>query len=206
MLNVTDEAMAKVIANHRTGYRMADGHISLEADVQRIEEILRKHVSTAGRKTGKRVLDIGCGIGLAALGAFKIYGPDAEYVLLDKDGIEQNKKRAFFHITTENFGSSGCLDEAKEFLESNGASDVTCVDINKEKFPAGKFNIIMSALSCGFHYPVDTYSAQIKAAAKKGTVLLLDVRKEHMIDAVREFGKPVQQIEMMKHFTCVWKF
>jgi len=201
------EAKARnmLLAYHRTGYKPEQVEASLEADMRRIEIIVRKGL---GRKPvgRKRVLDIGCGIGLASMAVHGYFGNKAEYVLLDKDAVD-DKPKGFYHGKADGFGSSGCLEQAVEFLTSNGVEDVSCVDISREPFPAGKFNVIISTLSCGFHYPVSTYAAQIKAAIRPSGIVVLDVRREHMNDAVRSLGEPDMVYEDgAKHNTCVWTF
>ena len=193
-----------LLAYHRTGYKLEAVEASIEADIQRIDRIVRGALPKRGGGK-KRVLDIGCGIGLATLGVHRYFGNGAEYVLLDRDCVE-DKPKGFFHKRADSFGASEGLEQAVEFLTDNGVQDVSCVDIATEPFPAGKFNVIISTLSCGFHYPVSTYSAAMAAAIRDNGIIVLDVRKEHMQDAISAMGVPdIIHDDGVKHNTCVWK-
>lgn len=62
---------------------------------------------------------------------------------------------------------------ALEMLDANGVTGVKTIDINDEKFPRKQFNVVISLLSWGFHYPIDTYQLNVK----KGGIIVADVRR-----------------------------
>lgn len=120
------------------------------------------------------VLDIGCGIaGIDCILSKKIN--IGEICLLDKSGIADELYYGF----EEGAANYNSLVLAKKNLVANGVDKdkVKTVDINKEKFPEQKFDLIISLISWGFHYPVGTYIKEVKACLSNDGMLILDIRK-----------------------------
>lgn len=122
-----------------------------------------------------RILDIGCG--LAGIDVFlgRKYGEELEIHLLDREGISE----IFYGFKSEGaFYNS--LPLAKSLLALNGvqASRVHTHNADQAGFPKGqKFDLILSLISWGYHYPVKTYAADVAAALAPGGTLILDIRR-----------------------------
>lgn len=134
-----------------------------------IKEYLPKRVSN--------ILDIGCGVaGIDAI-LYKHFDSSPNIFLLDKTSIDKN--------VYYNFEGKGAfynsLSTAKELLLLNG--------VNKEKIHIQEvvddykihfhehFDLIISLISWGFHYPVSTYLDQVYKKLNNGGSLMIDVRK-----------------------------
>lgn len=124
------------------------------------------------------ILDIGCGI--AGIDVF-LYGHYAHskpsLSLLDKNGISEQVYYGF----RESGACYNSLAAAEEFLVANGIprAAIHTFDIDQDGFPAHeKFDLVVSLISWGFHYPVEVYLDQVCAALREGGVLILDVRKK----------------------------
>jgi protein-L-isoaspartate O-methyltransferase len=60
----------------------------------------------------------------------------------------------------------------------NGVTtQISVVDILKSSFPSGTFDVIISLISWGFHYPVSTYLDVVYDNMAENGILILDVRK-----------------------------
>lgn len=123
------------------------------------------------------ILDIGCGVAGIDILLYNHY-KRAKIYLLDKSIIDDT-----IHYGYEHCGSYyNSLTVAKQFLEDNGAhkSDIHLQEATRHNDITfrGKFDIIISLLSCGFHYPLNTYIDQMYDKLNPGGVLIIDIRKD----------------------------
>ena len=210
MIALSPKAAARLCKFHRTGYDADRAADAVDADAERIAYMVAPHIKS--KRRGQSVLDIGCGIGLASLGVFGVLGNKAAYYLLDKDEVD-DKPKGKYHNSAESFGASGCLDVAHDLLKSAGFEEVYKRDIVHDGWPRRtknsnmlRFDVIISTLSCGFHYPVATYATQIRKSVRGSGIVVLDVRKEALDEAITAMGAaPVVMHEFGKHFTCIWR-
>lgn len=148
-----------------------------------------------------RILDIGGGLGGMAVMMAKHFGPMSHVTLLEKEGDEGSK--IGWHDSAEEFGAynSGALTTA--FLEANGVDNYGLYDAH-EGFPpanAGPFEVVISLLSLGFHYPVETYLDQIYDSLNTGGIFLCDIRTgtKGELACVRKFDNCFTLGEGAKH-------
>jgi len=124
------------------------------------------------------ILDIGCGISGISLFLNRHYSNSKiQFYLLDKSIIEKNVY--YFYNRKGAFYNS--LEIAKEMLVNNGlhtdkvhlleATNSNSIMIRK------KVNLVISLLSWGFHYPIDTYLDRVYEILDVDGVLILDVRE-----------------------------
>lgn len=128
----------------------------------------------------EKYLDIGCGIA----------GP-----------------QCFMPKTTKLFLIDKTMDIAKKNLIANGVKENNiniqeATETNEIKFNE-RFDLITSFISCGFHYPIETYLDQIYEKLKTGGVLIVDIRKETTgLAALKiKFGNS----EPIKEHTKYWR-
>lgn len=139
------------------------------------------------------VLDIGCG--LAAIDVFiyqHLQNNTPSINLFDKTVID-NK----IHYNYEKTGSYyNSLELAEQILIKNGVvgQHIYCFDTSEtEKLSKTKFDLIVSLISWGFHYPVSTYIELIDKISHDQTRLILDIRKntdgKHILNNVFPHSK-----------------
>lgn len=125
------------------------------------------------------IMDIGCGLGIIDA-MFGWTGLVSKITLVD---IEESARK---HHGFEDEGSGyNSLNTSKDFLMANISNDINIYTINP-KFDSmmpeniGKFDLIMSLISCGFHYPAETYLSEIKSLLSDNGLVLIDLR--HGVD------------------------
>jgi SAM-dependent methyltransferase len=125
------------------------------------------------------ILDIGCGV--AGIDArlsdhYKEKGKKVDFCLLDKTELNEKvyyglEKRAAFYNS---------LEIARNLLIANGVMGqniYTQEAIGAPIFPSKKFDLILSLVSWGFHYPVETYLDEVYEKLMPGGTLIIDIRK-----------------------------
>ncbi len=122
-----------------------------------------------------KVLDIGCGMAGIDVLLDRHYQCSAKFSLLDKQGASE-KINAGFNNRAEDFAHYHDFGAALSLLKENGVSvdGIRCIDIASQKFPRGTFDIVISLLSWGFHYPIATYLPKVQ----KGGVIIADIRRD----------------------------
>jgi SAM-dependent methyltransferase len=136
----------------------------------------------------KRIADIGCGYGFFDLFAAKFL--KSEVVLID---LEQNEHR---HFGFKKEGSAySSLKVARKLLVDNKVpvKKIKCVNPSK-KLPEDikPVDLIVSFISCGFHYPVDSYLPMLDKALKLGGSAIFDLREKaatEQIEKLEQFGE-----------------
>lgn len=128
------------------------------------------------------VLDIGSGMAGIDVLLGRRY-PRATLHLLDKQGVSV-RVNAGFNARAEDFAHYNDFALATELLAGNGVRNrVICHDMNRYPFPDAEFDVVVSLLSWGFHYPIASYAPRCSG------VMVVDVRKgTDGEDALREYG------------------
>ena len=148
-------------------------HEDMEGECAILKPYLPEHART--------ILDIGCGVaGIDVLldQHYRAKGRVVDICLLDKTEMPK--------IVYYGLEQNGCyynsLAVAKAMLVDNGAGpdhiflqedrDDRAIDFKR------KFDLVLSLISWGFHYPVTTYLDQVYNLLKPDGILILDVRKD----------------------------
>lgn len=152
----------------------------IHAEYLAIEDLLKELKPT-------RIADIGCGYGFFDLFAAKSL--KAEVVLID---LEQNEHR---HFGFKDEGAAySSLKVARKLLRANrvAAKKIECVNPNDTAPETIKpVDLAVSFLSCGFHYPVDSYLPMLDKALVPGGSAIFDLREttaDEQIEKLAQFG------------------
>jgi SAM-dependent methyltransferase len=131
------------------------------------------------------VLDIGCGIG----GIDYFLGhrnPSAEIYLMDTTGTDAKiyygyQKRGCFYNS---------LELAKDFLRDNEVENkITVINVEGKYELPETVDLVISLISWGFHYPIETYLGQVDKILTKDGIIICDIRKGAYVDSVNAFTK-----------------
>ena len=125
------------------------------------------------------VLDIGCGLGLIDLALYNHYNGSVRLDLLDKTNTisKDTSVRGF----NKEYVFYNSMDATKDTLTSNGVAEdsLNLYEVGEDSIKAiesKQFDVIMSLLSCGWHYSIETYVELIKKTLKADGILILDIR------------------------------
>jgi len=147
-----------------------------------------------------RLADIGCGYAFADLFLHQRY--DCDLVLIDIESHDGPGDDRCFGFNTTHPGYTS-LARARQFLEANGVSGtrITTSNPRREAVSAlGKFDLVISLLSCGFHYPVDTYESLFRDQINPEGGIVVDVRRgSGGIGALKKFGGVLMLNTHKKH-------
>jgi len=164
---------------------------SVEIDYNEIKSSLNDY---------KVALDIGCGVG----GIDYFLGkrnPNAKLLLLDKTEVED---RIYY-----GYERKGCfynnLKITSEFLSLNEVTnDSRFIDIGSEEFPNEKVDLVISLISWGFHYPINTYLDKLDKILSEDGIIIVDLRKISYEEGLNEFKKlgyiPEILVERQKYY------
>ena len=126
-----------------------------------------------------QILDIGCGFSGISIFLNDYFHKEASFWLLDRDNVTEDWKVGF-HDDGSEFSSYNDFSEVRAFLHASGIQEdkIATINIDQEDFPKRvKFDVIISLLSLGYHYPVDIYASHIKESTSAGALIFLDLRE-----------------------------
>jgi len=126
-----------------------------------------------GGQNAESIASIGCGNGFVELYLAKFLKPKILYLI----DIEETPGKHHHGINIEGAGYSN-LTQTKKFLEANLEHPPIIVLINPQKYllPAIKAQLIISILSAGFHYPINSYNKFIMNSLDSNGILIFDQR------------------------------
>jgi len=144
------------------------------------------------------------GAGFAGIDVFlsKHYKNDPELYLTDFNKTDQN---IFYGFNPGGYCAYNSFDIAKELLETNGVKNYYFDDLNGVRNIPASADIILSLLSCGFHYPVSTYQNDFIIRSHLRTVLILDIRKgeENQIEFLQSYFNTISFNDHGKWFRYI---
>lgn len=135
-----------------------------------------------------KILDIGCGLAWESRHFYHKYG--SELWLLDGD-IKNNTTgtTGSYHTTADDFLFYHPLTDLDTEFKKANIQNYHLVDCNNINIPSDvKFDLITSWLSCGFHYPVNTYRDLILKHSHENTKVIMDLRIRY-----RKVRQPVKE-------------
>jgi len=151
------------------------------------------------------ILDIGCGVaGIDVFLADYYDQTNLKIYLLDKTKTE-NSIWYGFHSEGAFYNS---LVVAKKLLTNNGipSNRITSLEVNKQNEINidQKIDLIISLISWGFHYPVNTYVEKVYQLLNKNGVVILDIRnKTNGLDLMKEYFPTIHCIFNSTSFTRI---
>jgi SAM-dependent methyltransferase len=124
------------------------------------------------------VLDIGCGVAGIDVFLQRHYGDQViDFFLLDRSEVTTS----VFYSFQSRGAFYNSLEVARTLMTMNGVPaeriHLLHATASNEIGITGKIDVIMSLLSWGFHYPVDTYLSRVHELLSDNGVLVMDVRK-----------------------------
>lgn len=157
----------------------AQAVLKLQRSVGDFEEQLKKEFQEMKSylpKFAYKIWDIGAGLAGIDLLLNEHYKNETLFYLSDYDKID---KDIFFGFN-EKYCAYSTFNITREFLNANGM-DNFCFDNIESNYTnrPHKAEIVLSLLSCGFHYPVLEYRDEIIDRTKKGSILIIDMRKDY---------------------------
>ncbi len=154
--------------------------------------IIKPYIPTVAH----RILDIGAGVGGIDVALFKHYekSHNVKLYLLDKTYIDKKihyglKEKAAFYNS---------LEITRDLLSLNGVPErnIHLQNANDEnKIEGGPFDLVISLISWGFHYPISTYLEQVYNRLNDGGTTILDIRKG--TDAISEIRTKYSKIKVI---------
>ena len=147
-------------------------------------DVLDKYLETPPLK----ILDIGCGLAWESRHFYHKYG--SELWLLDGD-VKDNEggTTGSYHATADDFLFYHPLTDLDTEFKKANIQNYHLVDCNNINIPSDvKFDLITSWLSCGFHYPVNTYRDLILKHSHENTKVIMDLRIRY-----RKVRQPVKE-------------
>jgi SAM-dependent methyltransferase len=129
----------------------------------------------------KHMLDIGCGFAWESRAMNQRFG--TQLWLLDGNASDSKpgSKDVGWRSTGDKMAFYNILNDIDLKLKELGTKDYTLIDANNINIPDDlKFDLIYSGISCGFHYPADTYETLIQKHSHKNTKIIFDLRKKRV--------------------------
>lgn len=146
---VVPDQCLPLLREQRTHYTPGREAEQYSAELERTFDQIKEVVKTPPR----RVLDIGCGMaGIDVL--IGKHWPEAELHLLDKDGVSP-VINAGYHDKAGDFSHYHSVYAANALLDANDIQNRICW---YQYLPSIEFDLVISLLSWGFHYPLTTYT------------------------------------------------
>lgn len=127
------------------------------------------------------ILDIGCGLGFIDIALNNHYNEESNIYLLDKTNFitEDTHIRGF----NKEYVFYNSMESTKENLLNNGVKEnkINSYEVSSESIDSlskNKYDIIISLLSCGWHYSLETYIDLIKNTLSDEGIFIVDIRHD----------------------------
>lgn len=171
----------------------------LQKVLDEIVDEVDKLLQFSAEKKYSDIVSIGPGNGILEL-IFFIKNPFKKILLIDIESTSIHQ-HSFY---TQGSGYSS-LEDTKIFLMANNipAEQIFMCNPKVDTLPDFKFDLLISMISMGFHYPCDDYVDFILSNIRKSGNLILDKRKNVRDDGFAKLEKQlkfVDQIESKKSY------
>ena len=104
----------------------------------------------------KTILELGCGLGRMSAYINGMIGDDSiKYILVDSNGSPYGKIKFGWNPPKQRFYNN--LELTRKFCDMNNLYNCEIVDLKNIKSQILSVDLIISFLSVGFHYPIESY-------------------------------------------------
>ncbi|MGI0500979.1 hypothetical protein ACN4EW_30010 [Arthrospira platensis CENA650] len=192
------DSMKEYILLQRTGINPEDVESgfkrSLERDFNMFKMYLPESLSS--------VLDIGCGLGGIDLLIYEYYNPRCEVNL---HLFDKTEKKDIFYGFNQEYCFYNDLGVAKDFLILNGVNpkNIVTYEVGEASpfIKNNKYDLIISLVSWGFHYPISKYILEVAYHIQDDGLLILDIRKGVSGEAeLQNYFEDIQIIESHRKY------
>jgi SAM-dependent methyltransferase len=168
------EQMADLVRLQRTWLKNKGLQGTAAGYFESCERDLKDVLSKFYRPEKFHALDIGCGMAGADVLLYQYFhAVHPVFYLLDVNQVDAAVQYGY-----RNQISAYCdFAMARKFAALNGIPRQRFFFIETWPETAFKFDLILSLISCGFHYPVDLYLAKIVDSLAPSGRVILDIRK-----------------------------
>lgn len=153
----------------------------------------------------KRILDIGCGYAFESEMFQKKYQTDL-YLLDSTIDNTIDIQRQTNYGPANQFSFYNTVNTLTESYNQRNMNYMFIDSNNINLENTLKFDVIYSFLSCGFHYPADTYKQFITKHSDKKTIIILDLRKKYLTEQLNNVKIINVVHENKKHITAQIEF
>ena len=152
-------------------------------------------------KKSNYILDIGSGLGIIDVYINNFYNNIPEFTLIDKSHVE--KKVSYgFNVNGQFYNN---FDLTLDFLEYQGldSKKIDLVDANLKNNINKNFDLVVSLLSMGYHYPITQYLETLRNNTNIDTVFIFDIANEYTnLNSIKKIFKSVDIIyksQLIRH-------
>ncbi len=133
----------------------------------------------------KNILDIGCGLAFESEMFQKKY--NSNVYLLDGDFAQtKNATRDRKYGSVDSMAFYTQVSNLKESFDERKLK-YTFVDAHNINLPNGlKFDLVYSNVSCGYHYPLDTYTSLLQKHTDNNSIMIFDMHSAYLYEQIKD--------------------
>ena len=149
-------------------------------------------------KNVNNILDIGCGIGAINIFLNNFYNGSANFHLIDKNYVS---KKVIYGYRESNAEGYNDLLLTKEFLKKNSINEnsISTYDIDKDRLKEIKYDLVISLISWGYHYPLEVYINYLRENSNEETIYIFDIAEEYV--STEDVNKYFNKINIIKKYS-----
>jgi len=139
----------------------------------------------------KHILDIGCGLAFESEMFQKKY--NCSLHLLDGDFADsKNAIRDRKFGSTETMAFYSKIEDLQKYFNERELK-YTFINANDIKISSDiKFDLVYSNVSCGFHYPLNTYLDLLKDHTTENSVMIFDINSKYLEEQIQDIFEIVE--------------
>jgi len=129
----------------------------------------------------KTILELGCGLGRMSVYINGMLDDDSiKYILADSNGSPHGKIKFGWNPPKQRYYNN--LEMTRKFCDMNGLNNYEIVNLKQIKSQVLSVDFVMSFLSVGFHYPIESYMDWLLKILNEGGNMIFGVRKNKYSD------------------------
>lgn len=201
----------RLVTQHNLDDNSSETEITIELhkmnslDMQIIAPKLNNNVTS--------VVDIGCGMGLIDIGLYHYYHENDGITFYLVDKSEKPHENKVYRGFRENYCFYNSLPLAVENLKNNGVKDYNIIPIDVVLNPTALerlrgVDLVLSLLSCGWHYPLTHYIDTIYSMINDGSgLLIIDIRNDtNGEEILNKYFHTVRKVENPSEKAIGWRY